>query len=303
MFHIADAHCDTLSKIALENILPRDCAVTRERLERGGVSLQTFALFIGGAADEKTYYERAKKMICAAPRLGIPLITGPLPDVLPETPHGIFSIEGCEFFGGKLERFHEFADQGIKLCALTWNYENELGYPASGGDTRGLKPFGRALIAEMDARGVLCDVSHLNDAGFEDVLNLSRLPVVASHSNLRALCAMPRNLATWQARALIERRGFIGVNFYAGFLNRNAPATVDDVLRVIDTLCAMGGEDVVGFGSDFDGIDRWPEHLAHPGDLSGLLDLLARHGYTNAQLAKIAGENFLRVLKEGAKGI
>lgn len=96
------------------------------------------------------------------------------------------------------------------MIGLTWNDENEIGYPAVGGDRRGLKPFGREVLSRMDDLRILADVSHLNEAGFWDVIERSQLPPVASHSNCRWLCEVARNLTKEQARAIIQRGGFIG---------------------------------------------------------------------------------------------
>ena len=109
---------------------------------------------------------------------------------------------------------------------------------------------------------------------------------------------MPRNLYKDQVQALIERKGFIGVNFYSDFLATGRPATLDDVLRHIDGICELGGEDVIGFGSDFDGIESWPEGLGNPADFPALIELLRDHGYTQNQLEKIAGLNYWRFLKD-----
>ena len=183
------------------------------------------------------------------------------------------------------------------MISLTWNNENEIAYPGKGGSEQPLKPFGRELIAEMDRRGILADVSHLNDAGFWDVCERAKLPVIASHSDCRWLCSHSRNLTKDMVKAIIDKQGFIGVNFYSAFLNDSGESTLDDVLRHIDGICELGGEDVIGFGSDFDGIDAWPEGLGNPADFPNLLDLLAKHGYNQTQLEKMAGLNLWRVLK------
>lgn len=129
------------------------------------------------------------------------------------------------------------------------------------------------------------------------MIHNAKIAPAASHSNCRWLTDTPRNLRKEQVRALIERKGFIGINFYADFLAKDRPATLDDVLRNIDEICAMGGEDILGFGSDFDGIETWPEGLGNPADFPNLLELLDKHGYSQAQLEKIAGLNYWRFLK------
>lgn len=296
-YKVCDAHCDTLSHLVSGGTL-ENATVTPERLAAGGVSLQVFALFATyGRGIEP--YEKARRMLSAAGEFPVPVLTGALPAALPDAPTGVFSIEGGEILQGSLERFAEFdAAARVRMIALTWNFENEIGYPAKNGSEGGLKPFGLSLVREMNRKGVLCDVSHLNEAGFWDVIEHSTLPPVASHSNARALCEHTRNLTEAQIRAVIEKKGYIGVNFYSAFLANGRAATLEDVYRHVDAILQLGGEDVVGFGSDFDGIDAWPEGLANPADFPALLNFLAaRGGYAPEVLEKIAGGNLFRVLK------
>ena len=296
-YKVCDAHCDTLSHLVSGGTLD-NATITPERLAAGGVSLQVFALFATyGRGIEP--YEKARRMLSAAGEFPVPVLTGALPAALPDAPTGVFSIEGGEILQGSLERFAEFdAAARVRMIALTWNFENEIGHPAKNGPEGGLKPFGLSLVREMNRKGVLCDVSHLNEAGFWDVIEHSTLPPVASHSNARALCEHTRNLTEAQFRAVIEKKGYIGVNFYSAFLANGRAATLEDVYRHVDAILQLGGEDVVGFGSDFDGIDAWPEGLANPADFPALLNFLAaRGGYAPEVLEKIAGGNLFRVLK------
>lgn len=302
----ADAHCDTLYEIALMKTRPEACVVTRDALAAGDVGLQTFALFAGKHGTKGTPCADGLAMLAAVPRLGVPVFTGDLPDTPPTSPAGVISCEGGEMLEGSIERLHEFhAKARLRMIALTWNFENEIGHPAARGPEGGLKPFGFELLGEMDRLGILADVSHLNEAGFWDVCEHAALPPIASHSDCRWLCDVPRNLHREQVRAIIERGGFIGVNFYSFFLQKDGEAALDDVLRHLDALCELGGEDVIGFGSDFDGIERWPEGLASPADFPALLELLRGHGYGEAQLEKLAGLNLWNLLKRAeaaAKG-
>ena len=299
---IADAHCDSLYALGVLGAHPEKLMVTAQRLEAGGVALQTYALFSGGSSDSGTPWTRAQKMLDMIPWLGVPLLRGPLPDAPPEGPHGILSIEGGEVLEGSFARLHHFHALGVKMIALTWNYENEIGYPAVGGSGKGLKPFGRELIAEMDALGMLCDVSHLNDAGIDEVLARAKLPVIASHSNARWVTETPRNLARAQVKEIARRRGFIGLNFYPKFLASGRDAVVEDVLRHLDALCEAGAEQCVGFGSDFDGIERWPEGLGGPEGFPALLRMIEAQGYDEKTVAGIAGLNLWGVLKQAEAG-
>ena len=299
---VADAHCDTLYAIAIKGRRPGKCAVTPQRLKAGGVGLQTFALFAGRQGPKGTPYADGLVMLAGASWLEAPMLTDMLPDQPPQSPMGIYSCEGGEMLEGSLERLTEFQLAArLRMIALTWNFENEIGHPAAQSAKPGLKPFGFKLLSAMDRYGILADVSHLNEGGFWDVCERSSLPPIASHSNCRWLCDVPRNLKKSQAKAIIDRGGFIGINFYSNFLRTGGPATLDDVVRHIDALCAMGGEHVVGFGSDFDGIDAWPEGLSDPSCFPALLDALRKRGYSEQTLENIAGMNFWNLLKRAER--
>ena len=293
-----DAHCDTLYSLAVSHETD-DLMITPERLRAGDVGIQTFAMFAGSKGPADHPYEKAVAMLAAAKKYPVPFYAKELPQCPPDAPHGVLSIEGGEILEGKLSRLAEFDDDvRIRLIALTWNNENEIGYPAADGPDGHLKPFGIELLGEMDRRGILADVSHLNEAGFWDIVEHMQLPPVASHSNCRALCDVFRNLTDDQIKAVIEKKGFIGINFFSAFLAEDRPATLDDVLAHIDRIASLGGIDVIGFGSDYDGISRWPAGLGDPSTFPALLELLAKHGYTQEQIAKIAGLNYWRVLKQ-----
>lgn len=292
-----DAHCDTLYRIAIDHAAAEDCTVTPEALLAGNVGVQTFAMFSSlrrpdPHADGLAMKELYKKL----PYIHL---DGELNAQPPRSPSCVLSIEGGEILRGDLKVLEDFDnDVHLRLIALTWNYENEIGTPARLNATQGLKPFGFELLREMDRRGIAADVSHLNEAGFWDVIRRSEVAPLASHSNCRWICDVHRNLRKSQVKALIERKGFIGVNFFSNFLTLDHPATLEDAARHIDAICEMGGEDIVGFGSDFDGIDSWPQDLASPADFPKLLDLLDSWGYSQAQLEKIAGLNYWRFLRD-----
>ncbi len=294
---IADSHCDTLYALVKGHELS-GLMVNRDKMLAGGLTLQTLALFTGSKGTNGTAYQDAIDMLSCRDQLGIDIYTGKLPDKYPEVPSAVISIEGGEALEGRMDRLYEFFHTaGIRMIALTWNFENEIGYPAKLGPKPGLKPFGLALLKEMDRLGIYADASHLNEAGFWDICEHMALPPIASHSNCRALCDVPRNLTNEQIEAIVARGGYIGINFYTNFLTDSGKATLDDVLRHIDAMYDLGGEDVVGLGSDFDGIEKWPEGLANASDFPNLIDALLRHGYTDAQVEKLAHGNLWRLLK------
>ena len=148
----------------------------------------------------------------------------------------------------------------MRNIGLTWNHRNQIG--AGPWESGGLSVFGKELIKEMDRLGVVVDISHLNIDGFWDVMKESSKPIIASHSNVRALTDHPRNLHDDQIQALAERGGLVGMNFCAAFLNKKeAEASVNDVLDHIEHIAGLVGSDHIALGSDFDGITMRPKEL------------------------------------------
>lgn len=294
--YIADAHCDTLYALAIQNKNPSTLQATRSALEQGGVALQTYALFAGTHNDPGTPKSRIRDMLEAVDSLGVPLLKGPLPKELPPGPVGILSVEGGEAVDN-LEELELYRALGVRMITLTWNYENRIGYPALSGSRRGLKPFGYELLERMGALGIIADLSHLNDQGVEDVLSHGKVQVAASHSNIRELTPFPRNLPRALAREIIQAKGFIGLNFCGEFLASGRPATLEDVRRHGEVILELGGEKALGIGSDFDGISNWPRGLDSAADFPKLFEVLGR-GMDQATLEDIAWGNLWRLYKE-----
>ena len=166
----------------------------------------------------------------------------------------LLAIEGAAFFTDSLAPIAQIAADGVKLLTLVWNGQNALasGIEASGG----LSNFGRQVVAALEQERIIVDVSHLNDEGFGDLLNVAERPFIASHSNSRALCGHPRNLTDDQFRAIRDRGGIVGLNYYNRFLvEEERPATPDDLLRHLDHWLELGGERAIALGSDYDGSD------------------------------------------------
>ena len=297
---IADTHCDTLHAMISEDLKTYELMADKNKLNEGGVKLQTFALFALSKRIPFTPYEQARKMIDVSKTLDIPFFTGKLPENPPETLNGIFSIEGGEVLEGKIERLYEFNDElRLRMIALTWNYDNEIAQPAKLDTGEGLKPFGKELIKEMDRLGIYADVSHLNERGFWDVCEKMNLPPFASHSNCKEICSSYRNLTDEQIKAIIEKDGYIGINFYPYFLkNGGEDTSVEDVIRHIDHIADMGGIGVLGLGSDFDGIEVQPKGMEDARCMKNIASELLKRGYSQADTESIMGMNLWRKLKK-----
>ena len=164
----------------------------------------------------------------------------------------VLTAENAALLGGDISNVDYIADIGVRMLTLTWNGENEL---ASGADCEdgGLKPFGRSVIEKMEKRGVLVDVSHLNERSFYDVAAFTSKPLVASHSNCFGIVGHKRNLKDDQIKLIIESGGLIGLCFHSPFLICDGHGSFEMLYRNIYRILSMGGEDTVCFGSDFDG--------------------------------------------------
>jgi len=213
----------------------------------------------------------------------------------------ILTVEEGGILNGKMEYLEELYRQGIRLITLTWNHENCIGFPNSHEPVvmnQGLKPFGIEVVKRMHDLGMIIDVSHLSDGGFWDVMEHSTKPVVASHSNARALCNHPRNLTDEMIKALAKKGGVAGVNFYPYFLHESGKATMEDIAEHLWHMYQVGGEDVIAFGTDFDGFDEGELDITHMGEMNFVYDAIRKRGFTERQMEKILNGNILRVLKD-----
>lgn len=209
----------------------------------------------------------------------------------------MLSVEGGEVFEKDIASVEAWREKGVRMAALLWNNENRIGYPAKGGDKRGLTAYGIQVVKEMQRLGMAVDTSHLNEQGFYDIFAKTNLPPMASHSCCKALCGHARNLTDEQLKLMIREGGYVGVNFYPYFLSDDGKADITRVVEHIDHICQLGGEKIVGFGSDFDGIECAPVGLTSPADMPALVDALLRRGYGEEAVAGIAGMNLLDYYK------
>ncbi|HEY9720783.1 MAG TPA: dipeptidase [Oscillatoriaceae cyanobacterium] len=186
---------------------------------------------------------------------------------------------------------------GVRMIGLTWNGRNEIADGVKVSDRpSGLTRIGEAMVSYMQDLGIVVDLSHIAEPGFWDVLEISRKPLVCSHSNAKAVHDHVRNLTDAQIKAIAAQGGVIGVCFAPSFLDPTTP-DIEAVVRHIDHMCALAGPDVVGLGSDFDGIAEVPKGLEDVTRLPDLTAALLKRGYQEADLAKILGGNWLRVLR------
>lgn len=321
-----DMHCDTLYELLRGpkewNLSQNQLCVNTRDMCKAGTMVQFFACFV----DVRQWEEEWMESRWEAGYLKVLQMLNRLREEQGEKLRQIFSYEEIDInwrqgiisaaatveeggiLNGEIERVEELYEKGVRLITLTWNYENCLAYPNSRNAQvmQGrLKPFGMEVMHRMNELGMIVDVSHLSDGGFWDCIKYSKAPVVASHSNCRALCAHPRNLTDEMLKALAAKGGVAGLNFYPAFLRKEdeqhrMAVSPRDIARHAKHMIEVAGEDIVAIGTDFDGFETEdsPDYLSCVGEMEKVWDAFQKEGITPRQIEKIQSENALRVMKE-----
>lgn len=219
----------------------------------------------------------------------------------------IFHIEGAEAIDVELKSLDVLHKAGLRSLGIVWSRDNAFGsgvpfrFPSSPDTGPGLTEAGKALVRRCNELKILIDVSHLNEKGFWDVARHSTAPIVATHSNAHALSASSRNLTDDQIRIIGKSGGMIGLNFANGFLRADgrwgSENGLDTMLRHLDHLMKLAGEDHVGLGSDFDGA-RIPSQIGDGAGLPRLVEAMKAHGYGPELTKKLCSGNWMRVLEQ-----
>ncbi len=282
------------------------------RMKAAGVTGQVFAVWTN---PEKTrpgerapFVHRAidtLASICQTPAPGIGLAR--TPDemrALNESGRiaALLGVEGGHALEGDLANIDRFFERGVRVLTITWNNSNELAGSCMDKPETGLTDLGRHAVRRMNELGMVVDLSHASPRTFYDTLEVSTAPVICSHSACRALCDFPRNLDDDQLRALARHNGVVGIVFLPYFLTlKEGKATLDDVLDHVEHAIEIAGVDSVALGSDFDGFGKPPKGLEDVTRLPALLDGLRSRGYSDSDVARVSGLNFLRVWQEAAR--
>ena len=197
-----------------------------------------------------------------------------------------------------LDKLRHFADRGIVYMTLCHNGDNDICDSARGCNTHnGVSEFGEQVIKEMNRLGIMVDMSHAGEKSFYDALEISEKPIVCSHSNSRILCDHPRNLTDDQLRAIAAKGGVVHTTFYHGFLQETGEADILDGIKHLEHAIDIMGIDHVGIGTDFDG-DGGVCGMRDASDIQQFTRQLLRRRYSESDIAKIWGGNWLRVMDE-----
>ena len=333
MIPIIDMHCDTIFKIYELRRQGEDVVLHRNnlhldlmRMKEAGYMAQCFALFtylpymqergVDPFEYAKALSDTMDKELEANADLIRPALSAG--DIVRNYREGFLSaiktVEEGAVYKGSPELVRFFYDLGVRKSTLTWNFENELAFPNRAvkdpqtGEyhvfpetERGLKKAGQDVVQLMEELGMLIDVSHLGDAGILEVLDLvdPHTPVIASHSNARAVAGHPRNLTDQMLRGIAEHSGVTGINFCAAFLSEDGSGVsrVEDLVRHARYIYNVAGCEAVGLGTEFDGIEDQLE-VNGAGEMQKFADALSVAGFTTGEIEKIFWRNVMRVYEE-----
>lgn len=301
-----DCHCDTLTRLAEEggNLKKNQINLDLERIGNQFCRYgQIFALWrdvkaVNGSVEDD--FMRVYNRACALleeqrDRVVLCTSAADLERAWEEGKEAAFlSVEDAAYMGSHIDRAKEL---GIRFTLPVWNYENEYGYGAAADNKKGLKRAGIEMIQKMEEQEIVIDVSHLSEAGFYDVCEITKRPFMASHSNARACWSQLRNLTDDQIRILIQRGGFMGINLYRDFLGKES-CGLDQILFHVEHILELGGEQILGFGSDFDGCsDTFPKGMTGAQSLEKIVELFLRHNYSEDLVKDIFYRNAVQFLK------
>lgn len=331
---VIDTHNDITSPIADEgfDMGARDTSGRIQtdipRMKDGGLDAEFFSIYVassyakdGGAARRALQmmdgvYEQIRR------HPGSLELAGTVADIRRLHKTGkiaaLMGIEGGHAIEDSLPALRMFYRMGIRYMTLTHTNTNNWADSAGGisvkGENRhsGLSDFGKEVVREMNRLGMMVDISHVSDETFNDCIEVSRAPLIASHSSCRALTNVPRNMSDEMLRALAKNGGVVMINFYNGFINTEyarpgmpAPtkpaekATLDMLMQHFEHAIKVAGIDHVGIGSDFDGVDGMlPPGMEDVTKLPTITYELLKRGYSEKDVRKVLGENLLRVMGE-----
>lgn len=317
---VIDMHCDTITALYRTNkdLRENDFHVDLKKMKNSDYLLQNFAVFTNIARDNSDFTKASIDYFDKEMDKNRDLITPvrtykEIIDNLNDNKMcAMLTLEEAGIIDNDINNLNYYYDRGVRMITLTWNYPNGIGFPnfkmekgrdflKQTNDKDGLTPFGIEVVKKMEELGIIIDVSHLSDKGFYDVLNNTEKPFVASHSNSRTICNVARNLTDDMILKLAERGGVMGMNFCGDFISDDANfCSIKNIIKHIKYIKELAGIDVIGLGSDFDGIGNELE-FKNCGGLKMLEEEMRKEGFTEEEIEKVFYKNVLRVYKEVLK--
>lgn len=295
-----DCHADTLTQVIKEGeaLEKNTCDIDLHRIEKfADTYTQIFAIWknrkeiLPGmeSSDFRKSYEKVMELLRKAENK-IQLCTSAkeMEDAHQNGKAAAFlSVEDVSIMGKDVEQIREL---GFLFVLLSWNYENEYACGAAFDQEQGLTDRGKDIVKFLLQQGIVLDISHLSDRGVEDLFQMTDKPIIASHSNVRALCNHPRNLKKEQIQELIRRKGLIGMNYYRNFVG--GTEDIEAIIKHMDAVLNLGGEDVLVLGGDFDGCSgKFLDGIQGVQSMPVLRKAMLEHGFGEKLTEKVFFEN------------
>lgn len=302
---IIDLHCDTASLLFGNQgeLKQNDYHVDLEKLSKGQYAAQWFAYFIykdgikGSLMSALEAMDEYFKKQLKINQDHIQLVTSKEEYFSCKRAGKIgafLSLEEGQTIEGDLENIKKLENMGIRMMNFTWNDANDLGYPHH--MNKGLTSFGKEVVEYLNHSPILLDVSHLSCEGMRDVRMLHKKPIIASHCNAFEVWQHTRNLQTEAIRWIAESGGIIGVNFFSEFLGASPISCIDDIIKHVEYIYQIGGEDCLALGTDFDGINCDLE-VCNAGKMDKLITKLSCV-YNDRIVDKLCYLNAERIIQE-----
>lgn len=315
---IIDTHCDALLKLQMSRrnalgfmdekkpmqFLDADEIDTNyERLKAGGVKVQFFAIFISPRIPDNEKWQHALEQVdifynevLTCENVVHIKDVKEVGDLKEHEIGAVLTLEGSDAFGNDLMKLRTLIRLGVLSLGPVWNNANLVADGVGEKRGTGLTNFGHEVIDLCNEHGILIDVSHLNEAGFNDIIGTAGR-VFASHSNARAVHDHPRNLTDEQIEQIIAADGMVNIVFCPAFVGEG-PVGIPDLFPHIDRIVSLGGAGNIGIGSDFDGIPSHINGLRHSGEYKNLVDALEEE-YGTAFTEGITHRNFINIFGRG----
>lgn len=301
---LIDLHCDVLARMhkAKGNLSfndSNDLDVTYEKLKRGGVHIQAFAIFISPSMKSDQKFQAAldqihyfyTEVIGKNPHMKALKTWGDFEQLKDGQIGAFLTLEGVDCIGNDMQKLSILHELGVRSVGLTWNNANLAADGVGEERGAGLTAFGKEIIGFCNENKILSDVSHLSEKAFWDVMDLAHFPI-ASHSNSKTLCDHRRNLTDEQATHLFRSNGLIHVVYNPPFVIEKGDASIADLITHIDHFSSLGGVGQIGLGSDFDGISEKIIGLEDASMQPALINELLKK-YSEDEVKGFAYQNFL----------
>lgn len=323
---IFDGHSDIWTSVTVKT-LKGDSDIIKKyhlnKLKEGKISGSIFVIWVDPPYTSDPYKRSMeivdsikKEMECCNDSIILVKCYGDIEKALNENKvYVLIGLEGLSSIGKNLDLIDFYYDFGARHASLTWNEENALATGIKGNPERGLTMVGKNAVKKINKNNMIMDVSHLNEKSFWDVLSITDRTVIASHSNCRALCDVPRNLTDEQLRKIAELNGVVGINSFNQFVHKDPDKQdIEMLVRHVAHMADVMGIDHVGIGMDYcDYLDNssmnsfssqetsYTRGLEDASKTYNIITEMKKAGFSNDEIERVAYKNFHRIIKDVIK--